>query len=107
MTNPVLAYQRVRLQCCLTELPKLRRRIIRRPYPVHARPERRSLAPLFIDRRHTGDIPLPERSKLRRDHQVERVKVDLVLYRHERLDLTYAVLFGIQVNLVQEPYDGT
>src|SRR5215469_445093 len=104
MPYSIFSHERVWLECGFTKFSKLRCRIVRRPYAVNARPERHSFPAILIDRRHTGDIPLPERSELRRDHQVERVEVDLVLDRHKRLDLAYKILFGIQVNFIQEPH---
>src|SRR5215472_6250704 len=105
MPYSIFSHERVWLECGFTKFSKLRCRIVRRPYAVNARPERHSFPAILIDRRHTRDVPLPERSELRRDHQVERIKVDLVLDRHDRLDLANTVFLAVKVDFIQEPYD--
>src|SRR5215467_2650873 len=105
MAYAVLAYPGVWGQSRLAEFTEPGLRVLRCPDPVNPRLKRSGRTAILIDRRHPCDPALLPGSKLSRDHEVERVEVYLVLYRHERLNLALAVLLAVEIRLIQKPYD--
>jgi hypothetical protein len=81
------------------ELADLHLRVVEGP---HARRAGLRLRRLVVGR-PADHVPLPERLEVLRDEQRERREVDLVLQRHERLDL--ADLIVVQVEQVAEPHE--